>query len=112
MKLVPLSAVLALVASMALVVPARSQNAAPSFLLGSAAATTTATRTIALDAGTRWVNVRGDEVVRFTTGSTEFAWRFDGPGGRSFDLRAVAPAGALAQAVTVYVQVKVIPPAR
>lgn len=51
----------------------------------------------------RWVNVNIDEVVNFDAGGIRFAWRFDGPGWKSFDLRQVAPANSLSQAVTVYV---------
>ena len=35
----------------------------------------------------RWVNVNIDEVVNFDAGGIRFAWRFDGPGWKSFDLR-------------------------
>ena len=72
-------------------------------LLGSAASTDSAARTITLTATSRWINVMQGESVRFISGTTEFAWRFDGFGGRSFDLRQVAPAGALAQPITVYI---------
>ena len=72
-------------------------------LYGSPAAPAQAERSIALPAGAKWVNVKQGETVKFTVGSVEFAWRFDGRSSRSFDLREVAPAGSLAGEVTVYV---------
>jgi hypothetical protein len=74
------------------------------FLWGSATPVSSTNRTIVIDADTRWVNVRDDEVVNFDiVGHGRFAWRFDGPGWRAFDLRQVAPGGALSRPVTVYV---------
>ena len=67
-----------------------------------------AQRTIGLASDTRWVNVNQDEAVRFVAGGIEFAWRFDGTGLRPFDLRSIAPAGALAQPVTVYIRPRVM----
>ena len=72
-------------------------------LYGSPATPAQAERSIAVPAGAKWVNVKQGETVKFTLGSVEFAWRFDGRSGRSFDLREVAPAGSLASEVTVYV---------
>lgn len=73
------------------------------FLLGSPVAPAPSQRGIAVGADTRWVNVNQGEEIRFDAGGTTFAWKFDGPGARSFDLQQVAPAGALTRPVTVYV---------
>jgi len=70
---------------------------------GSPASVTQAERTVTLGPDTRWVNVLPGETIRFVGGATEFAWRFDGPADRSFDLRQAAPAGALTRSVTAYV---------
>ncbi len=60
-------------------------------------------RTITIGPDTKHVNVDHDEAVRFVVGETTFAWRFDGAGARSVNLQQVAPGGALARPVTVYV---------
>jgi hypothetical protein len=62
----------------------------------------TATRTIAIHPTTRYVNVTGGEIVRFTVGDKSFAWNFSGRPS-SFDLSAVAPPGMLDRKVTAYV---------
>ncbi len=80
-----------------------AQTPAPTFLFGSPADAQVVGRVVTLQPDTRWVNVEQGEVVRFVSGSTRFAWRFDGRDGRSFDLQSVAPPGALTRAVTVYV---------
>ena len=77
--------------------------------LGTLVTVAEAQRTISLTSDTRWVNVNQDEAVRFVAGSTEFAWRFDGTGLRPFDLRSIAPTGALAQPVTVYIRPRISP---
>ena len=97
------SALAVLAISLVAVPPAHAQTAATTFLLGSAASPDSAARTITLTAESRWINVMNGESVRFVSGTNEFAWKFDGPGGRSFDLRQVAPAGALSQPITVYI---------
>lgn len=73
------------------------------FMLGSAVPVAPSQRTIFIRADTEWVNVNEDESVKFVAGGVEFAWRFDGPGSRSFDLQQVAPSGALTKTVTVYI---------
>jgi hypothetical protein len=82
---------------------AHAQPARTDFLLGSAAEVPQATRTVRIDAQTPWVNVMSGETVLFEAGAARFAWRFDGPGTRSFDLQRIAPAGALARPVPVYI---------
>jgi hypothetical protein len=72
-------------------------------LLGQPASVGLAERTIVVGQGTRWVNVTQGETIRFTAAGAEFAWRFDGRRQRAFDLREIAPAGAVPNEVTVYV---------
>ena len=87
---------------LALCLPASAQNMR-SFLLGSLVPPAHSQRTITINADTKWVNVTQGEEVRFVAGATDFAWKFDGPGARSFDLQQVAPAGALPRSITVYI---------
>ena len=71
-------------------------------LLGDAASPASATRTIAIYPDTRYVNVTGGEIVKFTVGNQSFAWNFNGRPS-SFDLNAVAPPGVLDHGVQAYV---------
>ena len=75
--------------------------------LGTPVAQEQAERTIQIDGSTRWVNVKRMENVRFVIGNgsdaKSFTWRFDGVDMRPFKLGQIAPAGALAQDVTVYI---------
>ncbi len=75
--------------------------------LGTQVPVAEAQRTINLTSGTRWVNVNQDEAIRFVAGGAEFGWRFDGTLLRPFDLRSIAPSGALTQPVTVYIRPRV-----
>ena len=79
-----------------------SRSSASVTMLGDLAAPSSATRTIAIRVDTRYVNVTGGEVVRFTIGDKAFAWNFNGRSS-SFDLAAVAPPGMLDRKVTAYV---------
>ena len=73
-------------------------------LLGTAVPAMATTRTITIAADTRYVNVTGGEIVRFTVGDKSFGWSFNGPVSITrFDLRKVAPPGLLQQAVFAYV---------
>ncbi len=74
----------------------------PNKLLGEPVPPTTASRTIVIDSSTKYVRVQGGETVKFVVGDREFAWHFDGPEG-PFDLRQIAPAGALARKLPAYV---------
>ena len=74
--------------------------------IGSSMPVTDGQRTIVINPDTKSVNVNEDEVVKFVAGGASFAWRFDGTGTRPFNLQQVAPAGALANPVTVYVRQK------
>ena len=77
----------------------------PNYLLGQAAASSQAARTVVITPSTRYVNVVEGEVVTFVANGTPFTWNFDcPPGTSSFPLNRVAPAGALDHTVTAYVQ--------
>ena len=71
-------------------------------LLGGPTSLAEATRTIAIGPGTKYVNVTGGEIIRFTVGDKAFAWNFNGRYS-SFDLARVAPPGMLDHKVTAYV---------
>jgi Heavy-metal resistance protein CzcE/TIR domain len=70
-------------------------------LMGTPATLSMATRTIPIGPDTKYVNVTGGEIVRFTVGDKQFAWNFNGPLS-SFDLARVAPS-VLDRKVTAYV---------
>lgn len=91
-------AMLALVTSLG--VSAQDQRAKQ---MGAAASPAQASRSIVLTPETKWVNVKKGETIKFVAGGVEFAWTFDGYGMRPFDLREVAPGGALSGPVTVYI---------
>jgi hypothetical protein len=74
-------------------------------LYGRLAPLTSATRSIVILPTTRYVNVTQGEVIRFVIDGAEFAFSFNGPNTAAFDLRRVAPEGALKQAVTAYVRI-------
>ena len=66
--------------------------------------TAVAGRTIDITGGTKWVNVKNGEVIRFVSNGREFTWYFDGVAQpRPFDLAQIAPAGFVDHSVTVYV---------
>ena len=71
-------------------------------LLGSPASPASAKRTIAINPGTKYVNVTGGEIVQFTVDGKAFAWNFNGRS-NSFDLTRIAPAGMLDHKITAYV---------
>ena len=71
-------------------------------LLGDPAPPATATRTIAIHPDTRYVNVTGGEIVKFTVGDKSFTWNFNGRPG-SFDLNVIAPPGVMDHRVIAYV---------
>src|SRR5881296_1100286 len=56
--------------------------------------TALAGRTIDIAGGTKWVNVKHGEVIRFVSNGREFTWYFDGVSQpRPFDMAEIAPAG-------------------
>jgi hypothetical protein len=68
--------------------------------------TAVAGRTIDISGGTKWVNVKHGEVIRFVSNGREFTWYFDGVSQpRPFDMAAIAPADFLDHGVKVYVSV-------
>jgi hypothetical protein len=75
----------------------------PLALCGEAAPLAKATRTIVILPSTKYVNVNQFEIVKFVTDGNEFAFYFNGPNAIGFDLRRVAPAGALDHRVMAYV---------
>jgi len=79
-------------------------------LMGMPAVVSMATRTIAIKPDTKYVNVTGGEIIRFTVGDKDFAWNFNGPLS-SFDLARVAPA-VLDRKVTAYVAPNPLQPRR
>ncbi len=70
---------------------------------GEAASPEAATRIIVIGPKTRFVNVNHGEIVKFEANGKEFTWDFDGVP-QSFDLKQVAPEGAIAQNVRVYIE--------
>jgi len=69
---------------------------------GEAATPADAERTIVIGPNTRWVNVNHGEIVKFVANGKEFAWDFDGVP-QAFDLKQVAPQGAIDHNVRVYI---------
>jgi hypothetical protein len=72
--------------------------------LGEVASPAIASRTITIQPGTAWVEVKNGEVVKFAIGDQVFAWRFDGMNTLSeIDLNKIVPAGTLNHMVQVYI---------
>jgi hypothetical protein len=69
---------------------------------GEATNPAAAVRTIVVGPNTRSVNVDQGEIVKIVANGLEFAWHFDGtlP---TFKLKQIAPQGAIAQDVSVYI---------
>jgi len=70
--------------------------------MGEVAPLSAATRTIQIDAKTKYVNVTANETVKFEANGSAFAIYFAG-GLSAFDLNQLAPAGVLDHKVTAYV---------
>ncbi|GAB3549466.1 hypothetical protein GCM10027343_31270 [Noviherbaspirillum agri] len=76
----------------------------PIALLGDPAPPASASTTIVIEPGTRWVNVTGGDIVNFVVGGKSFAWAFNvAKGVSSFELNRVAPPNMLDHRVDVYV---------
>jgi len=71
-------------------------------LIGELVPLSDATRTIQIEAGTKYVNVTEHETVKFEANGHAFAISFAG-GYPVFNLNQLAPAGALDHNVRVYV---------
>jgi Heavy-metal resistance protein CzcE len=71
-------------------------------LLGDAATPSVATKTIMINANTKYVNITGGDTVLFKVGDKMFAWQFDGRVSK-INLSDIAPAGVLDHNVTAYV---------
>jgi len=70
--------------------------------LGVSVQPSSAARTVVIGPKTRWVTVERNDVVRFVSNGQEFAWAFSGVS-PSFDLKRIAPSGALDRSLTVYI---------
>ena len=90
-------------AAMGLVAAVGAHAGVSTDLLGDPASPAEATRTVVITPDTQYVNVNEGDIVKFTGGARDFAYNFDSMRSESFDLRQVAPAGALDHAVTAYV---------
>ena len=82
----------------------------PNIPIGVVVPVSAATRTISIDAKTKYVNVTAHEAVRFLANGSAFAIAFNGSSATTFafapsvfDLNQLAPAGVLNHKVTVYV---------
>jgi len=71
-------------------------------MLGYPAQASSVRRTIVINPNTKWVTVERGEVIKFVANGREFAWAFNGMSS-SFDLKRVAPAGALDRDLEVYI---------
>lgn len=71
---------------------------------GEVASPAAVERTILVEPNTRWVNVKHGEIVKFVASGQEFAWNFDGML-NSFDLKEIAPQGAIVQDVRVSIEI-------
>jgi hypothetical protein len=72
------------------------------YYYGEATNPAAAVRTIVIGPDIRSVNVTRGDIVKIVASGQEFAWHFDGtlP---SFNLKQIAPRGAIAQDVSVYI---------
>jgi hypothetical protein len=93
------------VVALALALPALSSMAkTPLDLLGDPAPGARAQRTLTITPETKYVNVEGGQIIKFSVGDKDFTWDFDGAETvMSFDLNRVAPEGLLDHKVTAYV---------
>ncbi len=93
--------------SLAFAALSASAYAAPSGTtadFGSPVPAAAATRTIAINADTRWINVTNGETVELNLDGQSFTWHFDTyVNETSFDLAKIAPGAAQAGKVRVYV---------
>jgi Heavy-metal resistance protein CzcE len=82
----------------------------PGSPMGEVVPLSAATRTVPIDAKTKYVNVTAHETVKFVVNGNAFAINFSGSSATTFafvpsvfDLAQLAPAGVLDHKVTVYV---------
>jgi Heavy-metal resistance protein CzcE len=95
------------VVALATALGASAQNQG-SLLTGTPIPVTADLRTIVIRPDTKHINVDEGEAIKFVAGDAVFAWRFDGRYAKVFDLQQVAPGGALANPVKVYVRPKLL----
>lgn len=99
-----LAAVLVATSLMPLAAFALEGRAQENAAFGNPAPLSTATHTITVHAGTRYVTVDQGEVVRFDIEGQSFVWQFDTLDTRSFDLAAIAPVAVKVGRIRVYVR--------
>lgn len=76
----------------------------PVALTGDAAPSSYATRTVNIDPNTKYVNVKGHDVVQFVAANGKsVTWSFDNPATYAMKLSTIMPAGGLDHEVMVYV---------
>ena len=102
MKKLSLSLATATMLGLLAVTGARAE--VPVGLFGNSVPPSEAQRTIVITPQTKWANVSQGEIVKFESNGQDFAFDFDSTIDGSFDLAAIAPAGALDHRVTVYVE--------
>jgi 3-oxoacyl-[acyl-carrier-protein] synthase III len=102
-----IAAVLTLLAGIALNTASASAHgteASVALALGNAAQAGYATHTVAIDAGTKSVNVNQNDVVTFNLAGKSFTWQFGTfRAGTSFNLADIAPESFDSHGVRVYV---------
>jgi hypothetical protein len=98
------SSLMVAVLTASLVACANQNQASRVDLYGQSAPVAAAERTIVITPATKYVNVEGGQIVKFVADGKEFAWNFNTAATiHSFDLNAVAPAGALNHLVRAYI---------
>jgi hypothetical protein len=70
---------------------------------GSPAPASAAMYEMEISPGTRYVNVKLNDVVTFVAGGNKFTWYFNDPKYWPVDLNRIAPAGTFDHPVTAYV---------
>jgi hypothetical protein len=102
-KLLAAFAAASLSISLAATVASAAPRSKPE-LKGSPAPLAAAQRSVVISPNTKFVNVKGGEVVRFSVNDQAFAWNFAvGSNVSAIDLRQIAPPGLLERKVMVYV---------
>jgi hypothetical protein len=82
----------------------------PSWMLGAVVPAGFASRSVRILPRTAYVSVRAGETIRFQVGRSEFGCCFHGDHGESgFDLRELAPPGALDHAVRIHLAGRAAP---
>lgn len=95
----------ALAAAVVAAAPAQAmQHPLKSADIGAPVMTTTADRTIVIDAHTRWVNVTNGETIRFDVDGHRFTYAFNAWNNvNSVDFATIVPDGVAAPMLRVYI---------